>query len=78
MAVRNFWVNANIDGRETGLCGGPRAKDGGMTINIMQRNNGEIIQAAMIKCFVREDGTLCTQVWNKRSDRLAMQMVTDR
>lgn len=40
MAVRNFWIDVNIDGRETTLSGGPARKDGGMTVDIRQRNNG--------------------------------------
>lgn len=37
MAVRNFWIDANIDGRLTELSGGPRDKTGGMDVTIKQR-----------------------------------------
>ena len=40
--VRNFWVEADIDGRETNANGGPRSKDGGMDVTIYQRDDGEI------------------------------------
>ena len=40
MAVRNFWVDADIDGRQTGLGGGPMSKDGGMDVTIYQRDGG--------------------------------------
>ena len=50
MAVRNFWVDAYIDGRATELSGGPRAKDGGMCVSIKQRSEGAITNALKIKC----------------------------
>lgn len=62
MAVRNFWVECNIDGRSTSLTGGPQAKDGGMVITIKQRNEGGIITAMDILCKALDDGTLVTTV----------------
>ena len=62
MAVRNFWVEADIDGRKTVLSGGPKAKDGGMYINIYQREEGGIVQAARIRC-VEQDGRLATEIY---------------
>lgn len=64
MAVRNFYVEADIDGRETMLGGGPRAKDDGMTVHIHQRENGEIISDLIkIRCKAR-DGILTTEVYD--------------
>jgi hypothetical protein len=40
VAVRNFWVSADIDGRATELAGGPRNKNGGMTICLYMREDG--------------------------------------
>jgi hypothetical protein len=40
--VRNFWVTLHVDGRETPVETGPRAKDGGFKIVIQQRENGGI------------------------------------
>lgn len=51
MAVRNFYINANIDGRQTNLTGGPANKDGGFDLLITQRDNGSIIDAAKIEGF---------------------------
>lgn len=58
MAIRNFWIEADIDGRATNLAGGPRAKDGGFNLVIYQRSEGAIIKAATISGFAHEDGTL--------------------
>lgn len=39
--MRNFWINAVIDGRKTPLKGGPRSKKGGFIIEISQRDKGK-------------------------------------
>lgn len=49
--VRNFWVDGYIDGRQTVLAGGPKSKDGGMGINIFQRDEGGIEEAVCIRCW---------------------------
>lgn len=61
MALRNFWVTANIDGRETLLEGGPRAKDGGLTVKVLQRDDGEKKEVVKVRCWER-DGLLTTAV----------------
>ena len=61
MAIRNFWVTANIDGRGTKLAGGPRSKDGGMDITLYQRDNGCIETALRIRCW-EYNGKLFTDV----------------
>lgn len=62
MAVRNFFVDAEIDGRETDLGGGPRSKTGGMDVTVYQRNEGQIETAVKVRC--RETlGLLITQVY---------------
>ena len=61
MAVRNFWVEANIDGRSTKVAGGPVAKDGGMNLKLYQRDDNDIVTAFDIRC-TECDGKLKTQV----------------
>ena len=63
MAVRNFYVEADIDGRQTMLGGGPKAKDGGMTVHIHQRVGGEITDSVKIRCTER-NGKLLTEVFS--------------
>lgn len=59
MAVRPFYLDANIEGRQTNCSGGPRRKDGNMFINITQRNEGNIETAIKIECSsFEEDGNL--------------------
>lgn len=49
MAVRNWWIEADIDGRKTRLSGGPRAKDGGLDLVIKQRSGGAIVAPVEIR-----------------------------
>ena len=61
MAVRNFWVDADIDGRKTMLSGGPASKEGGMGVVIKQRSNGGIVTAFKVNCY-EVDGELIAEV----------------
>lgn len=61
--VRNFWVEVYIDGRKTNIASGPRRKDGGMVIEIFQRDKGSVKKACTLYCVVELDGkTLVTQL----------------
>lgn len=42
MAVRPFYIDANIEGRKTNLAGGTARKDGQHSISIHQRDEGAI------------------------------------
>lgn len=74
--MRNFYLTADIDGRETLLTGGPRAKDGNMRVEIRQRDNGHSVVAFSIGC-IEFDGKLITTVFDHNGDRVA-QFETDR
>ena len=56
--VRNFWVDAEIDGRETRLTGGPVARDGGISIHVQMRDGREITLPLKVNGFARPDGSL--------------------
>lgn len=62
MAIRNFYLKADIEGKETKLTGGPRGKNGGMSVVITQRNKNGIEEAVRIECF-EVDGELYTGVY---------------
>lgn len=56
--VRNFWIDAQIDGRESRITGGPSAKDGGMSVEIFFRENGKISDRdILIDCLSAREGT---------------------
>lgn len=62
--VRNFYIKGSIDGRKTDLTGGPSRKDGGMILNLTQRNNGSIEKCATIECYAEGD-VLKTIIYGK-------------
>ena len=70
MAVRNFWVDASIDGRKTELSGGPKSKGGGMKVVIKQREEGSIVTALTVYCY-EIGGELVTEVFNGEHELVA-------
>ena len=56
MAVRNFWATMNVDGKKQ-ISTGPESKDGGMTINLFVRDEGESRHVVTLECSA-EDGEL--------------------
>jgi hypothetical protein len=56
--VRNYWVEATIDGRNTALEGGPVAKDGEFRESIYIRKDGDVENAVQITGEVDADGNL--------------------
>lgn len=74
--VRNFYIQGNIDGRRTDLSGGSGRKDGGMVLNLTQRNNGSIEKCATIECFAEGDA-LKTIIYDKNGNAV-LENVTKR
>lgn len=62
LAVRNFWVESQVDGRRTPIKGGPARKDGGLDLQLFQREDGAITQPIEIQCK-EEDQRLITKVY---------------
>lgn len=60
--VRNFWIDAKIDGQVTKLSGGPKDKEGGIYLKVYQRNNGAVVTALEVSGLVQRDGTLVLEV----------------
>ena len=68
MAVRNFYVEADIDGRQTTLGGGPASKTGEMTVRIHQRDDGGLVSDVVkVRCRER-NGILTTEVYNNKGE----------
>ena len=55
MAVRNFYIDADIPGRATRLTGGPRNSKDGMFVKLYVREDGSITEALKIDCTVDND-----------------------
>jgi hypothetical protein len=58
MAMRNWWIEATIDGRKTKLAGGPQAKNGGFTLTVQQRSKGKSVEVMGVRGVIEPDGTL--------------------
>ena len=52
MAMRNFWIEGDIDGRKTTLTGGPQGSGGGFSLVVYMRDKG------MSKVGVRVRGSV--------------------
>lgn len=76
MAVRPFYMEANVDGRTSQLSGGPKSKGGGMDVTIYQRDNGDISKVFRIKSSsTMRDGKLIlvTSVFDKKGSIVAQE-----
>ena len=72
MPIQNFYIDCEIDGRESKLTGGPKAKDGGFSLTIYQRSEGKKITALKVAGNVRINGTLALNLW-KRDNMLLIR-----
>jgi hypothetical protein len=56
--VRNFWLEAEVDGRSTSVATGPEGKDGGISVRVLIRREGGVSMAATLRGRALPDGTL--------------------
>lgn len=63
-SVRNFWLDASVDGRSSDIGTGPRAKTDGMSMMVKIRDQGDILDAFSIRCYVDGD-KLIAKCYNK-------------
>jgi hypothetical protein len=63
MALRNFWIKADVDGQSTQRGFGPRSADGGFDLTICMRDNGSSTKPVRITGFALADGTLLVTVY---------------
>ncbi len=75
--VRNFWIEANVDGRKSKLAGGPRSKRGGFSLTVYQRSQGKITRALIVDASANEQGELNLSVRNGK-DAQNFRVVTER
>lgn len=76
--VRNFFVRGEVDGRRSLVCGGPRARDGGLTLTLYQRSSGEVETALKLYCIARSNGTLLVEAeprlsWSFQGGKLRIE-----
>jgi len=69
--VRNFWIDTNIDDRQSNLASGPRRADGGFQQAIYIRNKGQVDQILYIEgSVIPETGELRLIVKQKRGSQM--------
>lgn len=76
MATRNFYVSANIQGRETILGGGPQSKEGGLSLIFTQRDDGEVVTAFTAQSF--ENNGYLTTILRDSEDKEIYRFKTKR
>ena len=78
MAVRNWWIEADVDGRKTPLSGGPRSKDGGFQLTIYQRVKGNIDNPNRISGFTNRNGYLVCQFYSIKYKKIIHEFTSER
>jgi len=61
-AVRNFWLELNVDSRRS-IATGPKTSDGGFNLIIYMRDNGKPKKVASVTGLVLDDGRLALDFW---------------
>jgi hypothetical protein len=75
--VRNFFVTGTVDGQASEIRRGPQGKNGGFSLTVNVRENGDISNKSLIvNGFSQKDGTLRLEVLN--SGRLVHEIITER
>jgi len=49
--VRNFWIDARVDGRPNDLGFGPKAKDGGFEMTVYIRGEGTVYEGITLRGY---------------------------
>lgn len=77
--VRNFWVEGSAEGKATPVGFGPRSKDGGISLTIKQRDNGEVTTALQVVGIARQDGSLVLTIYKGHTGRdILAEVITHR
>jgi hypothetical protein len=77
VAVRNFYIECDIDGRTNTLTGGPGNREGGFSMVIKQRDRGSIIIAMKITGRADSLGNLVLEAEVSGGDR-RLEVITTR
>jgi len=67
MPIKNFSIECEFDDHISKFTGGPQDKDGGFSVTVYQRSDGEEIIAAKVVGTVRDAEVLALDVWTPGS-----------
>lgn len=76
--VRNFWIEASVDGIQSTIATGPRAKDGGFSLTVKQRDQGGIIVALKVRGWIDKDGVLTLEADAMGKGDRTLTVITQR
>lgn len=65
--VRNFWIEAEVDGHKTPIKFGPTGKDGGFRLTVFMRNKGGVEEVVRMAGYV-SSATGRLILWADRED----------
>lgn len=69
--VRNFWIEADVDGRSAKLSSGPAGEDGGFSLVILMREKGAISDKRVrIKGWVNGGGKIMLDVATENTGKV--------
>jgi len=71
VAVRNFWITVDVDGKRNALASGPQSAIGGFQATIEQRHNGTITRSLQIIGTADPSGALVLEVLDGNGKTLA-------
>jgi len=76
--VRNFWMEARVDDRESKITGGPVKKDGGLEIRLYQRDEKSVLDSLRIDCWINDENDVCMRVIDQQTKEIVFQRKTVR
>lgn len=76
--VRNWWLEAFVDGRAGTFAAGPKNKEGGFSLSIKQRDGGDIKTAVQIVGVANAAGDLELTVYEGHTGTKEVLVVRSR
>lgn len=76
--VRNFFIHAVVDGLSRPIRSGPVSKEGGFTLTVYQRHEGEVVRALVLEGFASLNGQLRLVAYEPGSDESRVLFETTR
>ena len=71
--IRNFWIEAKVNGYSKEFKFGPKTKEGGFELVIKQRDNNDIVVSALIRGFVDDKGNICLLVEGRNEEVIKIE-----
>lgn len=70
--VRNWWIEATIDGRASKFAAGPQSREGGFSLTILARDAGNVVHALTVRGVAHSNGSLFLDVEPSRDSSVSV------